>query len=98
MNDGGEIAIVRDPCSLTSLPFAGEDEIGCDDRTAGTPAVPAPQVSASPPLQSCPIPKVLNLKGLHFLHANTRSLLPKIPEVRLLLSRTKTAVFAASET
>ncbi len=61
MNDGGEIAFVRDPCSLTSLPFAGEDEIGCDDRTAGTPAVPAPQV-------------------------------------RLLLSRTKTAVFAASET
>ena len=40
----------------------------------------------------------MSLKGLHFLHANVRSLLPKISEVQLLLSRTKAAIFAASET
>ena len=58
--------------------------------------MPAPQVSAS--LPSFPIPSHLSSKGLHFLHSNVRSLLPKIPEVQQLLLRTKTAVFAASET
>ena len=50
------------------------------------------------PLPSLSHGKCLVSKGLLFLHSNVRSLLPKIPEVRLLLSRTKAAVFAASET
>ena len=37
-------------------------------------------------------------KGLHFLHANTRSLLPKLSEVQLLLSRTRASILAATET
>ena len=36
-------------------------------------------------------------KGLHFLHLNVRSLIPKISEVRLLLQRTKASVLALSE-
>lgn len=37
-------------------------------------------------------------KGLLFVHANVRSLLPKISEISLFLHRTKTAIFAVSET
>ena len=36
-------------------------------------------------------------KGLHFIHLNARSLLPKISELRLLAAKTKAAVIAISE-
>ena len=99
VNSGEEIAFVCDNCGLSSLPFANEEEVGNGVGTAEFPAMSAQQVSMSSTsvFQSCPIPHVLSLKGLHFLHANVRSLLPKISEVHLLLSRTKAAVFAVSE-
>ena len=97
VKDGGDISFVCDRCGFSSLPFVnadvGEDDVGI----AGARAVPAPQVDASS-FSSCPLPPSLSLKGLHFIHANVRSLLPKLPEVHLFLSRTKAAVFAASET
>ena len=37
-------------------------------------------------------------KGLLFIHANVRSLLPKLPEIKLFLNRTKAAILAISET
>jgi len=39
----------------------------------------------------------LNQKGLHFLHLNIRSLLPKIHELRTLACKTKAAVICISE-
>jgi hypothetical protein len=42
--------------------------------------------------------KLQGQKGLLFLHANIRSLIPKILEVKLLLEKTKAAVLAISET
>ena len=36
-------------------------------------------------------------KGLHFLHINARSLLPKLSDARLLVRRTKAAVLAVTE-
>ena len=37
-------------------------------------------------------------KGLHFLHINARSLLPKISELKLLVHKTKVAVLSITET
>ena len=37
-------------------------------------------------------------KGLLFVHANVRSLLPKLPEISLFLQKTKAAIFAITET
>lgn len=37
-------------------------------------------------------------KGLHFIHCNARSLLPKISELQSIITRTKTAVMCITET
>ena len=37
-------------------------------------------------------------KGLHFLHINARSLLPKLTDAHLLVQRTNSAVLAITET
>ncbi|XP_071959824.1 uncharacterized protein [Antedon mediterranea] len=42
--------------------------------------------------------EVLKGKGMHFLHVNARSLLPKISELRTLVGGTKVAVIAVTET
>ena len=39
-----------------------------------------------------------NRKGLHFIHVNTWSLLPKLEELKLLASNTWAAVVAVTET
>ena len=39
-----------------------------------------------------------NCKGLSFLHLNVQSLLPKLDEIRLLLSKSKAAVLVVTET
>ena len=59
---------------------------------------PTPPLNPSSSPQPSLIPPILNQKGLHFLHANVRSLIPKLSELRLFLSKTKTSVFAATET
>lgn len=43
------------------------------------------------------LPEELQKKGLHFIHINARSLIPKLSEIKLLLSKTKAAVLAISE-
>ena len=92
--DDAEIDFVCDNCSWSSLPFHGVD-VGADGHASvDAAAAPTPASSRLSPL----IPKVLLQKGLHFIHSNTRSLIPKLPEIRLLLSQTKVSVFAASET
>jgi retron-type reverse transcriptase len=100
--NGETIPFTCDYCCLAQLPFAGEDDIddtpGQATAAAGARAAPAgsaPQVSLS---SSYDIPRTLTLKGINLIHANVRSLLPKLPEVRLFLSWTKATIFAASET
>ncbi|KAJ8018258.1 LINE-1 reverse transcriptase-like [Holothuria leucospilota] len=39
-----------------------------------------------------------NQKGLHFIHLNVRSLIPKLSELKLLAVRTKATIIALSET
>ena len=42
--------------------------------------------------------KCLQAKGLHFLHLNARSLLPKLDEMKLLTSKANAAVIGVTET
>ena len=90
----GELAFVCDQCSFSSLPFAGELLVDSDNSTL--PSAPSSSIPTAVPPPTPP--QSLSSKGLHFVHANVRSLLPKLPEIRLFLSRTRAAVFAASET
>ena len=41
---------------------------------------------------------LLNWKGMHFIHVNASSLLPKLDEIGHLASTSKAAVIAVSET
>jgi hypothetical protein len=41
---------------------------------------------------------IFNKRGLHFLHLNTRSLLPKIDELRIIARKTKAAFLGLTET
>ena len=107
VRDGREIPFVCDRCSLSSLPFSdciNDDVNGCgvgagrsSSSSSSSSSSAAPAASNSS-FNTCSIPSVLSCKGLHFVHANVRSILPKLAEIRLFLSRTKAAVFAASET
>ena len=39
-----------------------------------------------------------NLKRMHFIHVNARSILPKMSELRIMAKESKAAVIAISET
>ena len=41
---------------------------------------------------------VFNKKGLHFLHINVNSILPKIEEIRFIAKKSKVTVISISET
>ena len=56
-------------------------------------------------IHPCPGPTDINhrfsqfkKRGLHFIHLNSRSILPKIDEIRLIAKETKCACFCFSET
>ena len=96
---GDDIPFVCEGCSWTSLPFHDDDfndKAAEADATQASAASSQNQVNSDPSFAS--IPKILSQKGLHFLHANVRSLLPRISEVRHLLSRTRASIFVATET
>ena len=96
VNDGGTIDFTCDLCGWASLPFSNDDGTGFEDADSGVASAAPSQVAVG--FSSCCLPSILESKGFHFLHANVRSLIPKIPEVQVLLARTKATVFAATET
>ena len=93
VSNGSDIQFSCDACSWASLPFNDVD--GKEDVEPGAAPALAPQ---SGNVSSPFLPDILLRKGFHFLHANTCSLLPKLPEVRFLVSRTRASIFAATET
>ena len=42
--------------------------------------------------------KVFNKRGLHFIHINTRSLIPKLDEIRIIAHKTRAACICLTET
>lgn len=93
---------ICDFCSLSELPFQSWDTSdtldngGFGDGDSGT--LPQDRWGDGASVHEFDIPELLRAKGLHFFHANVRSLLPKLSEVRLFLERTKAATIAISET
>ena len=96
VNGSGLISFTCDLCGWASLPFSALADVGMDAVDSG--AAPAAPSQVTIGVSSCCLPNILLSKGLHLLHSNVRSLIPKIPEVQILLTRTKTAIFAATET
>ena len=59
------------------------------------------EINHPDPIATTDVPDQYELfkkKGLHFLHINARSLLPKLTDARLLVQRTNAAVLAVTET
>ena len=86
-----------DACCLKNLPFY--------DTALGDEGVEAlwerPQChtgTTSSTDENDSLSNIFGKKGLHFMHLNIRSLIPKLAEVRSLIQRTGAAVVAISET
>ncbi len=74
--------------SIKELPF-----FDCDETESDT------SPSVTKPSQIDPVHfDCLKAKGLHYVHINARSLLPKLDELRILLTRARVAVLAVTET
>ena len=79
-----EFSYMCDNCTIKNLPFNSED-FDTDNQN----------IRLDNPLSTHPdyYSKFKN-KGLHFIHCNARSLLPKISEVRIIALKTKAAVIS----
>lgn len=84
-------------CSFQDLPFHQYTEIGSTE----TNSFDISSDSSGPCSSYAPSTRdfnCFNRKGLHFIHFNVRSLLPKLDELKLFVSKYKLAVIALSET
>ena len=85
-------------CTLHALPFAdGSDHPAIitqgNDLLSEIVEDAADQATTERPLDF----ECLHSKGLNFIHLNTRSLLPKLDELRILAANTKVAVIGITE-
>lgn len=93
IKDEIEFDFTCDRCLLENLPFNYVDNIhDISEQTINTSYNHNHHASRDD------IFKPLLSKGLHFIHCNARSLLPKISELRLIGARTKAAVLCITET
>lgn len=83
-------------CSIKSLPFANEDPESLFGDGEGFDA--ASEDTHTPSHATDDIFNCFKSKGLHFLHVNARSLIPKLSELKILVNKSKAAVLAISET
>ena len=85
VNTGSPLSFVCNPCFLGMMPNIDLDvEVLNDNYTINND------------VQNNSHDKFKN-KGLHFLHVNARSLIPKLSEARILMAKTKAAVLAVTE-
>lgn len=79
-------------CLMKNLPF--NDSINIEDQVNNNTHKPEIQPS------SCEedLFKHFKSKGLHFIHCNARSLLPKLSEIKLLAIKIRVAIIALTET
>lgn len=77
---------------MKNLPF--NDSINIEDQVNNNTHKPEIQPS------SCEedLFKHFKSKGLHFIHCNARSLLPKLSEIKLLAIKIRVAIIALTET
>ena len=88
-----DFSYICNRCLAQNLPFFNFDidngnYIEDEDMTRAYSLHPIPQID-----YSC-----FRRKGLHFTHLNIRSLLPKLPQLKLTIKDTNAAVLSFSET
>ena len=94
-----------DRCALASIPGASlyEDDPGvtnCSPREDLNSSEQGPNTDTlTPPSQADDdLFRCFWKRGLHFIHVNPRSLLPKLDELRLIATRTNAVVMGVTET
>ena len=86
-----ELDFICNGCTNKEFPFSEEfDFYHSDKQTFSATKLPS---SADPDHFQC-----FSRKGLHFLHINARSLLPKMSELRLIANKSCAAVISVTET
>ena len=97
-SSGGEFTHLCNQCTLHALPFADDSDHPAiitqgNDLLSEIVEDAADQATTERPLDF----ECLHSKGLNFIHLNTRSLLPKLDELRILAANTKVAVIGITE-
>ena len=91
-------------CCLATLPEVGADDSLAGDRSTDTDGDQPPSDSTGPsdaPREDTPqdeYSRCFKTRGLHSMHLNVRSLLPKIDEVRRIAQTTSIPVMCFTET
>ena len=91
---GTPLSHICDTCLIGELPSFHNLTVQNDSQTNAELNHPDPVATTDVPDQY----ELFKKKGLHFLHINARSLLPKLTDARLLVQRTNAAVLAVTET
>lgn len=85
-----------DSCMLDSLPFNHSESFDqCSETT--TENLPPPYVNLPSTVKDDSY-EMFKTKGLHLLHLNARSVLPKMSELKLIANKTNAAILSISET
>ncbi|KAK2171267.1 hypothetical protein NP493_1083g00012 [Ridgeia piscesae] len=97
-SSGGEFTPLCNQCTLHALPCADDSDHPAiitqgNDLLSEIVEDAADQATTERPLDF----ECLHSKGLNFIHLNTRSLLPKLDELRILAANTKVAVIGITE-
>ena len=91
-----DFSFVCQVCESNSLPFSN-----CDTLDFGDDYSPTQEQRNEPQnsnVDNLDFYECFKKKGLHFVHVNARSILPKISELRLIAANSKAAVIGVSET
>ena len=98
--DNTEFSYICNRCSLTELPFYNQNVIPSSKDYTDVTTTTTPDQFNQPKLHSEASNEQFQCfkqKGLHFIHLNARSLLPKISELRSLAAEAHAAVISVSE-
>ncbi|KAJ8046701.1 RNA-directed DNA polymerase from mobile element jockey [Holothuria leucospilota] len=96
--DGSDFNFLCNCCTLQSLPFGDTsshpdvNDMNIDIANTDDGRMTKPSAALDEQFEC------FNQKGLHFIHLNVRSLIPKLSELKLLAVRTKATIIALSET
>jgi len=88
-NQDIEFNIICNACTIAELPFVNNRDYNSDDHLS---TFNSPSTADEDNFQC------FRNKGLHFIHLNARSLLPKISEIRHFALKTKAALISITET
>ena len=97
-NSGAHFTFVCQRCSFYALPFANDTTDGNIPEIITPSNVDDEERSLDGIDNESDQFNCFLRKGLHFLHLNARSLLPKLDELNVLVTKTKAAVIGVSET